>query len=1074
MPPGEHSYALKLEVERAQFADQRELEIYLRQYSTELCADLGLPVDVSVALNTLDQRAFNQSGRFRIVVNGQACRSRWWPQPILPDDPSAQDIAELIGLALYDCREFLLTSELAGLIAAAWRIADSTGSMNPWSPEGFLYFLRAFLRYSFSLRHARRFVETCRVGASSESHAAYLFEQALEEATDVAFGPAVALCQEEYNKPEYGERFKLLIDNLGDELGLISPVVSIEPGLLKPGEFQIRLNEVHLPVIRGLSRGEILLLATQSDVSQHGIESTQLFDPLAGYWSLCAEDSPETKTKLRVWPGGPAHYLHDSLRVAILGNAGSLLISPIVHLLLEHLKKSSSDLIKGVRAKFGESPPFHRRLTTILRRLLDERVPIGDLAGILEGLLCLREVRKNGAGLGVYHFSELPDSPLLVADGKPLADLSADDFAFAARLGVGSPSVRKLEKGRQVLPVLPMTQEFQTALSSRSAAGVISQEDRQHILELLNAQPQQDLAFVVSQSLRAGIRELLRFEFPTVAVLGSSEVPQPMLAKGYHAVGTMFLGGKRYQEALEMCLEAASLQPQESIYHYSLGRVYDALERPADAKAEYHLAAHVPTNDPYWQAAVADRFFDRKAYEDAIPLYRTAVSLDSKNASYFKRLGDSFNAIGAFHRAIEAYRQAILLNPEEALYHAYLAYSLTLQGDYLSDVVQKRKHYSEAVEELERAIAIDRDTAWYHHYLSWPLIKLQRLEQASEELRAAIRLDEKNVSARRELADCLSRQKKFTEAVHELEASKEAYPSVLEIQMDLATAYVQAGNYAQALSLAEQISTAENPPKQATEFLTALRNAQETAGKLSTEPENPALFAALGHIHVQLGNLQTAIEQYRRAATLDPSQLNYHKWLGNTLFKAEDWKHAASEWEKVIALAPDDALTVNNLGTAYDNLDQTEKAMGCYQKASSLAPGNLVPQYNLGSSNYRLGNLEAARDAYQRAVECNDKFAPAHFNLGNCYYRLGQPDEAIAEWERTIRLDPKFVDALYNLGVALRATGDAASESRKKADEYWQEALRLDRNLTVVEDNLQAVAQALEPDLAIFDLLRSR
>jgi tetratricopeptide (TPR) repeat protein len=330
------------------------------------------------------------------------------------------------------------------------------------------------------------------------------------------------------------------------------------------------------------------------------------------------------------------------------------------------------------------------------------------------------------------------------------------------------------------------------------------------------------------------------------------------------------------------------------------------------------------------------------------------VSHESKKSYYFNRLGDSLYAVRAFCKAIEAYRQAILLAPQEAVCHANLAYALMSQGDYLNDAAEKRKHYSEAVDEFQRAITINRETAEYHYSLSRPLIKLHRLEPAAEELREAVRLDDKNVNARRDLAACLSRQGKFAEAVQALEASKEAYPSVLEIQMDLARAYAQAGEYSQAVSLAEQIGGVQNPPKQATELLAALRNAQETAGKLSTEPENAALFVALGHIHIQLGNLEAAVAQYRRAATLDPSNPEYYKWLGNTLFKEEEWEGAAAEWEKAIALAPDDALAINNLGTAYDNLEQNEKAMSCYQKASSLAPGKFVPQYNLGNSDYRL------------------------------------------------------------------------------------------------------------------------
>jgi len=984
MPPVQNRYVLKLEVELAQSAERRELETYLRQYATELCADLALPVEVSLSLKSLDKTILDEPGLFRVSVDGRLCRSPWWPQTTLPDHPSVQELAELISLALYDCRESFVTSDLAGVIATEWKIVDGNGYGNHWSAEGFRHFLSAFPKYNFSLRHARRLIESGHTGAGSEFDAACSFEQAMEETTDIVYGPAVAICQEEYSqhKPEYDKRVESLRNDVDGDLGIVCPEIRIEQGRLIPGEFQIQLNDVHLPVIRGLSRGKILLLANPSEVSKLEIETIQLFDPLAGYSSPCADDSPGTWSKVAYWRGGPADYVKNSLGLAILGNAGSLLMSPVVHLLLEHLRKGASNaggseesianLIRSARAKFGDSPPFHQRLTTILRRLLDEQVPIRDLTGILESLLSLREVRGCGAGAGIYHFSELGDSPIRVADGR-FSDLTAGDFVFAGRLGTKSLSVRPQGDVRQMLPVLALAPGIESALAAQRSDGIVSRELGKRIFDLLNTQASPNLALVVSQSLRAKIRERLRCEFPTVPVFGSSEISKSVLAGGYFA------------------------------------------------------------------------------------------------------LGDSLRVVGAFRKAIDAQREAIDWAPDKAGYHANLAYALTMQGDYVTAKAEKCECYSEAVEEYRLAIDINREMVWCHHYLSVPLKRLHRWDEATKELREAIRLDEKDLTARRELVECLSGQGKFDEAVQELENSRAAYPSVLEIQMDLARAYAQKGEYDKAVNLAEQISTAENPPQQAAELLSALRNAQVTAGKITSEPQNAELLAVLGRIQVQLGNLQAAAEQFQQAAKLEESRADFHKWLGNTLFKQEDWSGAAAEWEKVLSLSSDDRLTFNNLGTAYDALEQTERAMTCYARASTLGPDNFVPQYNLGSSNYRLGHIEDARDAYQKAVELNDKFAPSHFNLGNCYWRLENREQAVAEWRKAIELDPKLVEAVYNLGVALWVTGGATGEHHKEAMERWKEALRLDPNLTAAEDNRDTVARGDEPThLAIFDLLRTR
>ena len=985
MPPIQNSCPLKLEVELAQAAGGRELEIYLRQYAAELCADLALPVEVSLSLKSIDRAIFDEPGLFRILVDGRVCRSPWWPQTALPGQPSVPELAALISLAVYDCRELFVTSELAGAIATEWKIIDGNGYGNHWSAEGFLHFLRAFPKYNFSLRHARQFIVSGRTGAGCESDAAYLFEQAMEEATDIVYGPAVAICEAEYsqNKPEYDKSVEALRNDVEADLGMVCPEIRIEEGILIPGEFQIQLNDVHLPVIRGLSPRKILLFANPAELSKLEIKTIQLFDPLAGYSSLCADDSPEIRTKVDFWRGGPADYVKNSLGFAILGNAGSLLMSPLVRRRLDNLKKSASNvggseesianLVRCARARFGDSPPFRRRLTTILRRLLDERVSIRDWVGILESLLSLREVTRNGDALGVYHFSELGDSPILVADGKSVNDLSAGDLVFAARLGAKSLSVRNQGDARQIVPVLALTQGLETALADQRGDGVVSRELGKRILALLNTQASQNLAIVVRQSLRSKIRERLRLEFPTVPVFGSSEIPRSALAGGYFV------------------------------------------------------------------------------------------------------LGDSLRVTGAFRRAIDAQRQAIDWAPDNAAYHANLAYALTLQGDYVSAKAEKGGCYGKAVEEYRLAIEMNPAMVWCHHYLSVPLRRLLRWDEATNELREAIRLDEKDLAARRELAECLAAQGRFDEAVLELEKSRSAYPSVLEFQSDLARAYAQQGEYGKAVSLALPISTGDSPLQGAAEVLNSLRNAQETAGRITKEPQNAELFVALGHIHVQLGNLQAAAGQYLQATKLDQSRPDYHKWLGNTLFKQDDWAGAASEWEKALSLSPDDALTLNNLGTAYDNLEQIEKAMTCYERASKLVSDNFVPLYNLGSSNYRLGHTEEARDAYQKAVGLNDRFAPSHFNLGNCYYRLEHSEQAIAEWERATLLDPKLVEAHYNLGLALWVTGDATGERRRRALECWKEGLRLDPNLTDAEDNRDAAARGDEPNRrAIFDLLRTR
>ncbi len=1085
MPPNPIANPLPLEIKLPQFADLAKVEAAVSQYAAALCADLGLPAAVTVSLTGLPRQTWSETELVSIVAGGRPCRSRWWPQPFLPEQPSVQDVAALIGLALYQSREFLLTSDLARSIATDWGAADANGYRNGWSPGAFLSFLRAFAKYNFSLRHARAFVCANPDGTASESEAAYLFEQAIEQTSELVLGIRIAICPEECSaqyRPEYEKFASDLAKDLNSRFGLICPPVRVESGPLLPGEFQIQLNDIHLPVIRGLARTEIVILRSKSEVTKHGIETFELFDPLLGSWFLCGEDSPEIVTKISPdFLAGPSGFLKNSALPAMAAIAGSLLTSPIVHLLLENLR-NAQDLVKDVRTHFGVPPLFQRRLTMILRRLLDEQVSIANLVGILDSLLSLREVIQGGERISVYHFSELEDSPILVAEGQAIAELDIDACVFAARLGVRSLAVRNQETVRLLLPVLPLAPSLASRLASRSGDEVLSEQEGKQIIELLNSIPKEKPAVVVSQSLRARVREHIRCEFPEVPVLGSSEVPKHVLALGYQALSRALYELKRYEEALEAISMAKSLQPEEVPYHFELGRIYDALNRTQEATAEYRLAARV-VNDPAWREEIANTFRQRGAFKEAIRLYRELTQLDPASSTYFSQLGNCLYETGAYRRAIDAYSRASQLAPHQALIHANLGYALTFQGDYVSSAARKRRYWTEGLQELQQAIELNPDIAWFHDGMHVPLRRLRRLDDAVIELREAIRLDEKNVSSRLSLARCLSQQDKFAEAVQELEASRTAFPSVLEIQMELARAYAQADDYQKAVATLDAVNSGDTPPKEAAEFLMVLRGAQEVAVKLAADPKNAELYAALGTVQARIGNLRAAAGQYRRAASLDLSKpnLEYRRLLGNTLYKLDDYEGAIQEWEIVCGLAPEEPLTHNNLGTAYDGLDQPDRAQECYAQAAALAPNQFVPRYNLGSSNYRMGRIEEARDAYMEAVRLHETFAPAHLNLGNCYEKLRERDLAIVEWEKASNLDGTLIEALFNLGVGMWAVDDGSGQARTKAVDNWKKALALDPNLTDAEDNLDAVEFARkvkgpgQPEhLEIFDLVHTR
>jgi tetratricopeptide (TPR) repeat protein len=559
-----------------------------------------------------------------------------------------------------------------------------------------------------------------------------------------------------------------------------------------------------------------------------------------------------------------------------------------------------------------------------------------------------------------------------------------------------------------------------------------------------------------------GVKRLERTE--TLAVEKADW--QRTLGQGYYAAGRDLATNRVYSTAREMLGKAVSLDPKVPVYHYELAQTYDELGQLAEAGGEYQLAASNSTHDACWQAEIGAVFYSRQAYEEAIGPYRRAAFLAVQNADYYRGLGHSLFGVGAYRKAIDAYRQAARLTPEIAAPHAWLADALTRQGDYLDGSGAKNELYNEAVVEYRLAIKIADQIPWYHHHLSWPLTKLRDLDGARQALRQALDLDQNDLVLRRELAGLLSEQKNYQEALKELLALPPGSNESIDYLMDLANAYAALGRYADAVNVANRIEAAKTSENPKYEYWVG------ALGQLASSPEDPERHQMLAQSYDNLHNYTMAAAEYRKAVALKPDHQRLHKLhksLGNALFKGNDLVGAAQEWGEVLVEDPEDALTINNLGTVYDGLGRPDEAIAQYELSGKLQPGEFVPYYNIGAANYRLARMQEARNAYEQAKNLKQGFAPIYYNLGNCYYRLGDSEAAKKEWEAAINLNPNFPEASFNLGVVLWDSGN-----REGARRRWQDALKSDRNFAAAEDNLEAEKSDTVPDLEIRDLNRGR
>jgi arylsulfatase A-like enzyme/Flp pilus assembly protein TadD len=142
---------------------------------------------------------------------------------------------------------------------------------------------------------------------------------------------------------------------------------------------------------------------------------------------------------------------------------------------------------------------------------------------------------------------------------------------------------------------------------------------------------------------------------------------------------------------------------------------------------------------------------------------------------------------------------------------------------------------------------------------------------------------------------------------------------------------------------------------------------------------DPELLKEIGIAYSQKGDLEKAIEIYKRGLTLDSKYPALH----------------------------------NNLGMAYLSLSLKKKDRKIFQKSL---------------------------ESFKKAIELNQQYPLPYNGLGMAYRQAGNLEGAISCWEKALELNPDFGPVLYNLGLAYMDKADYGRALRF-LDEYYKKYL---------------------------------
>jgi len=192
----------------------------------------------------------------------------------------------------------------------------------------------------------------------------------------------------------------------------------------------------------------------------------------------------------------------------------------------------------------------------------------------------------------------------------------------------------------------------------------------------------------------------------------------------------------------------------------------------------------------------------------------------------------------------------------------------------------------------------------------------------------------------------------------------------------------------------------------------------------------------------QYGDIDGAIEEFRRALAVDLQNVNVRNSLGVCYGVQGKLDLAIDAFETAIRLDPEDVMATYNLGLAHFKQGDGQKALSLFLKAHSLDGDNPEVAYQIAVCYREKDQTEAALEYLAKAAQNTRKGGHIFQALGECYLEKEMLKEAAKAYEKAIRHNPTDPKSLSDLGHLYGALG----ENMEIAIVLCRESTRIDPN----------------------------
>lgn len=509
------------------------------------------------------------------------------------------------------------------------------------------------------------------------------------------------------------------------------------------------------------------------------------------------------------------------------------------------------------------------------------------------------------------------------------------------------------------------------------------------------------------------------------------------------------VSGQMLKLAIGEYQKIVQLEPNSPDNHLMLARLYAADHQSSQAEDQLAAARRI---DPGSEetALIANRFYsDIGDPKHAIDVLKNLPDDDQTSRTEYQ-LGATYDEQKDTKDAIAAYQKALELEPDNLDIEKKLAQDLQADnqndaalkawkdvaaGDatdgeaqtQIAEIDERLGHFDDGLTAIKKARELSPDSLedeFEEARIQYDLGHLDDAAKLFEQLAAATEHPSGQYSSEEKgnyalildnLAKVYSEESRPDQAVATYEKmtplggdlEEHAYDEIVET-------WRESHDYDKAVATARE--AVDKQPKDLDAKLTLARQLADTGhaeegiqmakSVLESNPKNMEVYFQLAQIYTDLRKWKDASDvldtaEKQTAKKDDQTMIVFDRAMMED--RAHRYDEAETDFRKVLATDPNNALTLNNFGFMLaDRGVKLDEALAMIRKAVQLDPTNYAYLDSLGWAYFRLGQYAQAEDNLQRAIARGANDPTVHDHLGDVYEKTGRLKQAAAQWELSL------------------------------------------------------------------------